>query len=102
MLSRRSEPPSISSRLSNRNDMPKEVRDELRRELAVDDARRELAINRVQNICTVADVAMLATAFLSRQAEVAALAVPEERGRIDVVADTGASLVQKALMDYGR
>ncbi len=104
MLSPRQEPENNLLRLSGslNHRMPRDVRQEMERNLGVDNARKEVVNNRVRNITEAVQIAMLATSHLTSQAEAAARVVPEERDRIDQIADLGNNLIRTALNELSR
>lgn len=99
-LMRRGDDPLRLSSSAER--MPADVRRQRDRELAVEAARGQVTTFRIETVHTVSHVAMWAAANISRQAEAAAAIVPEERQRVDAVADVATMTIQQLMMQLGR
>lgn len=68
--------------------------------LAVEDSRRNVQIRRVSNLAEVAQVATWAVSAVSRGVEAEAAKLPEERARLDAIADVMAAKTVRLIAEY--
>jgi hypothetical protein len=87
--------------LSSRYKMPADVRAKRDHEVGVSIARVQVIETDVRGVEHIGTVAIQAMANISDLAERAAMRAPEERSRVDSVADNVALVLNRKLMELG-
>ncbi|MGD9631612.1 MAG: hypothetical protein AB7H53_19220 [Hyphomicrobium sp.] len=88
--------------LPDRTVMPRDVRNQRDREMAVETARTQLTLAKMRNLGIAGEAGAFAVANLTRQIEAAAAFVPEERQRIDSIGDSVAAMMVGLINELGQ
>lgn len=89
-------------RLQSRLSMPADIRRSVNRELAVEAGRVQVQTTRMRGVEYGGQVAMQCVTSITKAAELAAGECPEERARVDGVADTVAVTIARLVAELGQ
>lgn len=101
-LARRDDTSTDLLRLPSRAPLPRSIRRQADQAIGQERARTLVQLTRLQGIGQVGDAAITVTAYISDRAEAAACRNPEERARVDSVADVVALACMNLVQEIGK
>lgn len=97
-----SAPSSDLLRLPSRAELPRDVRNRVDQAMGEERGRTMVQMTRMQGLGQVGDAAIGITTFITGRAEQAAMRYPDDRGRVDAVADMVATACMRLVEEQGR
>lgn len=101
-LVRRDEVTSDPLRLPSRSPIPRALRAKTEMAIGEERARILVQLTRMQGVGQVGDAAIAVTTFITDRAEAAAIRHPDERSRVDAVADIVAAACMNLVQEIGK